>query len=504
MPAYIRPLFCEGKGPFRWAALSGDPEDIRATDAGGDGAVPATTTHLHRWLDMARRARRLPGPAGAHLLARATASAHRARPGASTSWSRSGELKAPIVIGRDHLDTGSVASPEPRDRGDAATAATRSPTGRSSTRCSTPPAARPGSVGAPRRRRRHRLLAARGHGHRRRRHADAADEQLERVLTCDPGIGVAAPRRRRLPRGDRHGAGARREDPDAGADDRCAPGHRRPSRHRRCSETPVPDPGAARSVRLRPHERCSSGVRDGLAGGLVPVHRRRARRWRRRSSSSGASPPTSPFSTGRRPAHAPAGPREAYDTALAYFTGARARDGGPATFLLDEALELRLFESFPGPLGRRCRRRSAVAGVERQPVRARDEVRYPGPARAAQAPRTGSSVVHAEPVPAASVAADLLQVPGLRSDQAEDSARVIVALHRTGAAAYVRGARRRAGATGAVPRPGPGRRRSRPCWRPAARLHARCRVQLRDAPAPRPRAMAPSRRCSGSSPRRNR
>ena len=74
MPAYIRPLFCRGIGPFRWAALSGDPEDIYKTDAKVKELLP-DNTHLHHWLDMARERIAVPGPAGAHLLGRAWATA---------------------------------------------------------------------------------------------------------------------------------------------------------------------------------------------------------------------------------------------------------------------------------------------------------------------------------------------------------------------------------------------------------------------------------------------
>ena len=109
VPAYIRPLFCEGKGPFRWAALSGDPADIAATDRAVLEEFPEDEA-LARWIRMAGGADRLPGPAGADLLARLRR-APPARACASTSWSRSGEISAPIVIGRDHLDSGSVASP---------------------------------------------------------------------------------------------------------------------------------------------------------------------------------------------------------------------------------------------------------------------------------------------------------------------------------------------------------------------------------------------------------
>jgi urocanate hydratase len=108
VPAYIRPLFCEGKGPFRWVALSGDPEDIRRTDAKIRELFP-DNTHVHRWLDMAAERIRFQGlPARICWLGQG----ERDRAGlAFNAMVRSGELKAPIVIGRDHLDTGSVASP---------------------------------------------------------------------------------------------------------------------------------------------------------------------------------------------------------------------------------------------------------------------------------------------------------------------------------------------------------------------------------------------------------
>ena len=108
VPAYVRPLFCRGIGPFRWVALSGDPEDIYKTDAKVKELIP-DDPHLHRWLDMARERiafQGLParicwvGLGQRHKLALAF-----------NEMVRSGELKAPVVIGRDHLDSGSVASP---------------------------------------------------------------------------------------------------------------------------------------------------------------------------------------------------------------------------------------------------------------------------------------------------------------------------------------------------------------------------------------------------------
>jgi urocanate hydratase len=108
VPAYIRPLFCEGKGPFRWVALSGDPEDIYKTDAKIKELFPENR-HVHRWLDMARERISFQGlPARICWLGLG----ERDKAGlAFNEMVRSGELKAPIVIGRDHLDTGSVASP---------------------------------------------------------------------------------------------------------------------------------------------------------------------------------------------------------------------------------------------------------------------------------------------------------------------------------------------------------------------------------------------------------
>ena len=108
VPAYIRPLFCEGKGPFRWVALSGDPEDIYKTDETVKALIP-DDPHLHNWLDMARERIAFQG-----LPARIcwVGVKDRYRLGlAFNEMVKRGELKAPIVIGRDHLDTGSVASP---------------------------------------------------------------------------------------------------------------------------------------------------------------------------------------------------------------------------------------------------------------------------------------------------------------------------------------------------------------------------------------------------------
>ncbi|HEA16560.1 MAG TPA: urocanate hydratase [Pseudoalteromonas prydzensis] len=108
VPAYIRPLFCEGIGPFRWVALSGDPEDIYKTDAKVKELIP-DDKHLHNWLDMARERIQFQG-----LPARICWVGLKDRARLALAFNemvKNGELKAPVVIGRDHLDSGSVASP---------------------------------------------------------------------------------------------------------------------------------------------------------------------------------------------------------------------------------------------------------------------------------------------------------------------------------------------------------------------------------------------------------
>ena len=108
VPAYIRPLFCQGKGPFRWVALSGDPEDIYKTDAKIKALFP-DNKHTHRWLDMARERIAFQG-LPARICWLGLGERHLAGI-AFNEMVKTGELKGPIVIGRDHLDTGSVASP---------------------------------------------------------------------------------------------------------------------------------------------------------------------------------------------------------------------------------------------------------------------------------------------------------------------------------------------------------------------------------------------------------
>lgn len=108
VPAYIRPLFCEGIGPFRWVALSGDPEDIYKTDAKVKELIP-DDAHLHNWLDMARERIAFQGLPSRICWVGLKDRARLAL--AFNEMVKNGELSAPVVIGRDHLDSGSVASP---------------------------------------------------------------------------------------------------------------------------------------------------------------------------------------------------------------------------------------------------------------------------------------------------------------------------------------------------------------------------------------------------------
>ena len=108
VPAYIRPLFCQGIGPFRWAALSGDPNDIYATDAKVKELIP-DDSHLHNWLDMAKERIHFQG-LPSRICWVGLGDRHRLGL-AFNEMVRNGELSAPVVIGRDHLDSGSVASP---------------------------------------------------------------------------------------------------------------------------------------------------------------------------------------------------------------------------------------------------------------------------------------------------------------------------------------------------------------------------------------------------------
>ncbi len=186
VPEYVRPLFCEGKGPFRWAALSGDPDDIRVTD---DAVLEmfADDEPLCRWIRMARERVAFQGlPARICWLGYG----ERARFGLKVNeLVRRGRLRAPIVIGRDHLDTGSVASPNReteamRDGSDAiADWPVLNALLNASAGATWVSVHHGGGVGIGYSLHAGMVIVADG--------TPEADDRLERVLTCDPGIGVA-------------------------------------------------------------------------------------------------------------------------------------------------------------------------------------------------------------------------------------------------------------------------------------------------------------------------
>ena len=188
VPAYIRPLFCEGKGPFRWAALSGDPADIAATDRAILDLFPDNES-LARWIRLAGERVAFQG-----LPARICWLGYGERDVAGLRFNEmvaDGELSAPIVIGRDHLDCGSVASPVPGDRGDARRL-------RRDRRLAA--AQRPGQHGQrrvlglhpPRRRGRHRPVHPRRPGHRRRRHRAGRAEDRTGAAPTTPAWASSA------------------------------------------------------------------------------------------------------------------------------------------------------------------------------------------------------------------------------------------------------------------------------------------------------------------------
>lgn len=185
VPAYIRPLFCKGIGPFRWAALSGDPEDIYRTDEKVKQLMPHDS-HLLNWLDMARQYIHFQG-----LPARIcwVGLPDRARLGlAFNEMVRNGELKAPIVIGRDHLDSGSVASPNRETEGmqDGSDPISDWPLLNALLNCASGATwvsiHHGGGVGMGYSQHAGMVIVADG--------SDAASKRLERVLTNDPASGI--------------------------------------------------------------------------------------------------------------------------------------------------------------------------------------------------------------------------------------------------------------------------------------------------------------------------
>jgi urocanate hydratase len=185
VPAYIRPLFCEGKGPFRWAALSGDPADIYATDQAILDLFPENES-LRRWISLAREKVHFQGlPARICWLGYG----ERDRAGLRINeMVRSGELKAPIVIGRDHLDCGSVASPyrETEGMADGSDAIADWPLlnamVNTASGASWVSIHHGGGVGIGRSIHAGQVIVADG--------TDLAAEKLARVLLNDPGMGV--------------------------------------------------------------------------------------------------------------------------------------------------------------------------------------------------------------------------------------------------------------------------------------------------------------------------
>ena len=186
VPAYIRPLFCEGKGPFRWVALSGDPEDIYRTDEAVMELFPQDE-HLQRWLKMARQKVQFQGlPARICWLGYG----ERARAGLKfNEMVAAGVLKAPIVIGRDHLDSGSVASPNRETEGmlDGSDAISDWPILNALVNAISGATwvsfHHGGGVGIGFSQHAGQVIVADG--------TPAAARRLERVLTVDPGMGVA-------------------------------------------------------------------------------------------------------------------------------------------------------------------------------------------------------------------------------------------------------------------------------------------------------------------------
>ena len=167
VPEYVRPLFCRGIGPFRWVALSGDPADIARTDAKVRELIP-DDPHLHRWLDMAAKRIQFQG-LPARICWVGLGDRHRLGLAFNEMVGR-GELQAPIVIGRDHLDSGSVASPNRET--EAMLRRIGCGIGLAAAQCAAQYRQRRHlGVVPPRRRRRHGLFAARRRGHRLRRHA---------------------------------------------------------------------------------------------------------------------------------------------------------------------------------------------------------------------------------------------------------------------------------------------------------------------------------------------
>ena len=356
MPEYIRPLFCEGKGPFRWAALSGDPADIAATDRAVARDVSRGRGALARWIRLARERVAFQGlPARICWLGYG----ERARFGLHLNdLVRAGVLKAPIVIGRDHLDTGSVASPNRETEGmrDGSDAIADWPVLNALLNASCGATwvsvHHGGGVGIGYSLHAGMVIVADGTPRGRREARARADVR--------PGHRRRPPRGRRLSE-DAIETAARHRPPAADAADRSTGVMMRiarPALERRVAAlvdaTPSRIPGARSAAAASGRTSAARGLRDRIGRDncqYIDVERAATtpERFHRALCLQ------SPFRRPRR--------RRSRCTARARrstrrwrsSTGARTADGGPATFLLDEVLELRTFESFPGLRARPAR-----------------------------------------------------------------------------------------------------------------------------------------------------
>ena len=497
MPEYIRPLFCEGKGPFRWAALSGDPADIHATD---DAALEmfADDAALCRWIRLARERVAFQGlPARIFWLGygdRARFGLRDQRPGPLAA-----RISAPIVIGRDHLDTGSVASPNReteamRDGSDAiADWPILNALLNTSSGATWVSVHHGGGVGIGYSLHAGMVIVADG--------TREADEKLQRVLTCDPGTGVV----RHADAGYEEAIATAEAQGRADSDARVRAGQpdRRESRSVTTFQPPSIDQritatlredsgripvvvglcGAGRTTllhRLAGDARTARGpVRqrgaDGHDAGAVPGRPDRLVSVRRRGA--GAARALTPRGVRRGPG---------------VLHGARRADDGPATFLLDEVLEFRTFESFPG-LRRALPELLAV--IAASPNRFVLTSRYPTRTARALAGAPPQFVVVPMPaLPPTELSRMLADAVGARAPRAAEDAGSdldglarLVAAVSGGRPSYARAIGGRAGREH-VRRRGPGPDgRARVGAGPGRQPVVAVRVRLRAAPAPRPR-----------------
>ena len=372
VPEYIRPLFCEGKGPFRWVALSGDPEDIRVTDRAALEMFPDDDA-LCRWIRLAGERVQFQGlPARICWLGYGD----RARFGLKLNQLvRDGAVQG---ADRDRPRSsrhriGGVA--ESRNRRHARRQ-------RRDRRLADPQRAaqrlggRDLGVGAPRRRRRHRLFDSRGNGDRRGRDARRRRAAGARA-DVRSGHGRGAARRCRVSRSAQHRTSTRSTHPHAGDEPMMAP-HAGLERRvlAALDATPARIPvviggcGTGRTTML--HALADRMGRDQCQ--YVDVERAASTPERFHEAVAAASPFTINGQRAAAPQEPASSARAAFDRTLALVTRARAKADAPATFLLDEILELRTFESFPG-LRHVLREMLHAHGRKRQPLRAHHPLR---------------------------------------------------------------------------------------------------------------------------------